>query len=404
MNPELERLADLVRLETGIQVKRHQEHALLGALGRAAPGLSPAGFLARIVLDGDDGLRDRLLDEVAVKETSFLRDAGQLATIDWRGLHTSALKTGDGTVRVWSAGCATGEETYTLALLACSAFGSETPPVHVVGTDFSATALAAAAAGRYRERALREVDRERRERWFSREGDAWLVGPSLRTLASFERHNLVRDPIPPPGRPRFDLVVCRNVLIYFELATVERVLASLEHALRPGGRLLLGAADALCSNAAAAPVPRLPARRERRALTRRPQREQLLRAALDAADRGSRDQAIAHATTLLADNPLDAEAYFLRGLVELESGEPDAAVASLRRALSIDPSFGLASFTLGRALDARGEDSAARRAYEQTLLTLAADDERHELLLQQVDLGDIAAACTARLTTIGARA
>jgi tetratricopeptide (TPR) repeat protein len=93
-------------------------------------------------------------------------------------------------------------------------------------------------------------------------------------------------------------------------------------------------------------------------------------------------------------------AYFIRGLVELEAHDGAHAVASLRRALYVDPTFALAAFTLGRAHDAVGDDSAARRAYEQALRTLDPEDERHELLLQQVDLGDVAAACHARLATL----
>jgi len=402
MSVDVNRLAELVQRETGIQIKTHQHQALLNALGRAAPGTSATEFLAQLVARGDgEHMLERLLDEVAVKETSFLRDPGQLAKIDWHELFDAARSNGDGTVRVWSAGCATGEEVYTLALLASEVFASETPPVRILGTDFAASALAAAASGRFRERALRDVDHDRRDRWFRREGDVFVVRPSLRALASFERHNLVRDPSPPAGHVGFDLVLCRNVLIYFDAPTVEQVLGRLELAVRPGGGLRVGAADALC----VAPPPQRPAasppaRRPARPPVRRAPREQVLSHALRAADGGRRDEAIAHAGALLADNPLDAEAYYLRGLVELESGEPDAALASLRRALSIDSSFGLASFALARALDAVGDHDAARRAYEQTLRTLAVEDERHELLLQQVDLGDIAAACRARLKAI----
>jgi tetratricopeptide (TPR) repeat protein len=101
--------------------------------------------------------------------------------------------------------------------------------------------------------------------------------------------------------------------------------------------------------------------------------------------------------SLLADNPLDADAHFVRGLVTLEAGEPDQAVAALRRALYADPTFSLAAFTLGRAHDALGDGPAARRAYERVLRTINPEDHRHELILQQVDIGDIAAACRARL-------
>ena len=119
--------------------------------------------------------------------------------------------------------------------------------------------------------------------------------------------------------------------------------------------------------------------------------------ALAAADRGDRDGALAQAASLLAGNPLDADAHFVRGLVMLEAGEPVRAAAALRSALYADEAFALAAFTLGRAYDVLGDTSGARRAYEQALRTLNPEDHRHDLMLQQVGLDDIAAACRAWL-------
>jgi predicted Zn-dependent protease len=100
---------------------------------------------------------------------------------------------------------------------------------------------------------------------------------------------------------------------------------------------------------------------------------------------------------MLADDPLDADAHFVRGMVTLEAGEPTTAVAALRRTLFIDPAFALAAFTLGRAYDAADDRPAARRAYARALRTLDPADHRHDLILRQVDIGDIAAACRTRL-------
>ncbi|MGH3258714.1 MAG: tetratricopeptide repeat protein, partial [Streptosporangiaceae bacterium] len=136
------------------------------------------------------------------------------------------------------------------------------------------------------------------------------------------------------------------------------------------------------------PRPRTPAREPR---------GRRLAAALTAAGKGHRDTALAEVQSLLALNPLDADAHFVYGLVVLEAGEPARAVAAFRRALYTDPTFALAAFTLGCAHDALGDQAAARRAYEQALRTLDPADTRHELLLQQVDVGDIAAACQTRL-------
>lgn len=414
MNEALGAVAELVRREAGIVLSSAQETALRAALARAAPGLDAAAFL-RAVQDPLSGraLVDRLIDEVTVKETTFVRDRRQLDAIAWHLLLERARDAGSETIRVWSAGCATGEEPYTLALLAAEAFAPADPPVDVLGTDVSLAALEGAARGRYRERAVRELDETQRRRHLERQDDGtYVVGERLRRLVRLARHNLARDPIPPLGEGQFDLVLCRNVLIYFDAVLVERVIDGLERSVRPGGTLLIGAADALCGTAsrlaALTAQPARPRRTEpvRKALRRplgrtpEPSRDDRLGAALEAANAGRREEAVAHADAMLVADPLDADAYFVRGMVELEAGDGARAAMSLRRALYVDPSFALAAFTLGRAHDALGDAAAARRAYEQALRTIDPADDRHELLLQQVDLGDVASACRARLDAL----
>jgi chemotaxis protein methyltransferase CheR len=398
-------IADLVRQETGIVVPPAREAAILAAVRRAAPDLDPAAFVrAASGPSGDRALVNRLIDEVAVQETSFVRDRVQFDEIEWDGLLRGEGAAGSRTIRVWSAGCASGEEAYTLALLAAEAFGPAPPPVDVLGTDVSGAALEAATAGRYGERAMRGIGPMLRERYFDRQADgSYLVGHRLRALARFRRHNLVRDPAPPPGESHFDLVVCRNVLIYFDEPTIARVIESLERSLRRGGMLVLGAADALHRIA----VPPAPERRHRRTPRRPrqrplagqppPTREERLAAALDAAGKGDRHGAMAQVGSLLRENALDADAHFIDGLVALEAGRPERAVAALRRALFADSRFALAAFTLGRAYDALGDTPAARRSYQLALRTLDPADARHRQLLQQVGTGDIAAACRVRL-------
>jgi chemotaxis protein methyltransferase CheR len=409
MNPELAEIADLVRRETGIVLPAARETALLAAVERTAPGLGTAAF-ARATSDpaGGRDLVARLIDEVTNQETFFVRDRGQLDEIPWHALLQRARAANSGTIRVWCAGCATGEEAYTLALLAAQAFTPAGAPVDVLGTDVSPAALASAADGRYRERAVRVLEPHLRSRYFHRAPDgSYVIGDLLRSLVRFRPHNLARDASPPPAEACFDLITCRNVLIYFSPPLVSTVIDSLEGSLRPGGTLMLGAADALHRlDRPSAPRAVRPAGHAgqsgpklRRPLRREPSlsRDQRLAAALEAADHGDRDGALASVASLLADTPLDADAHFIQGLVILESGQPAAAAVSLRRALCTDARFALAAFTLGRAYDALGHTQAARRAYEQALRTLDPEDDRHEPMLQQIDIGDIAAACRARL-------
>jgi predicted Zn-dependent protease len=123
--------------------------------------------------------------------------------------------------------------------------------------------------------------------------------------------------------------------------------------------------------------------------------------AMVAADRGDYETAIELARGVLKEDPLNAAAHYIRGVSELAKGDPEVAVESLRRALYVEASFALAAFQLARAHDLQGDEKAARRAYAQTLRALAGDDERSHLLLEQGDVGEIAAACRARLAAIG---
>ena len=424
----LAEVAEIIRRETGITPAVSGDNVLRAALRRAAPELEPAAFV-RAAADPVRGrdLVQRLIDEVTVQETTFVRDRAQLDSIPWPSLLHSAEAAGSAVIRVWSAGCATGEEPYTLALLAAESFASARPPVDVLGTDISGRALAAAAAGRYRERAVRALDARLRLRYLERQADdTYLVGDPLRRLVRYRRHNLARDPLPPLGEAGFDLIICRNVLIYFEASAAERVLERLDHSLRPGGKLLLGAADALrrtvriaasdrtgdrppASGPLRAPGPpgrlrapgpggRHPAvPRTRQPVPAAEPADQRLTAVLVAAGKGDRDRAVAEVESLLRDDPLHANAQFVYGLMVLEAGEPDRAAAAFRRALYADPGFALAAFALGCAHDALGDNAAARRAYQQALRTLDPADERREILLQQIHIGDIARACQMRL-------
>ena len=425
----LREVAELVRSRTGIAIKDAQLPALAAAIGRVDPGLDPAALLARVNAPHSTVL-SRLVDEVTVQETYFFRELRELQAIDWQRLLERSRDSGGG-VRVWVAACATGEEAYSLAILASEALGPDSRAVSILATDVSSAALRRAEAGcGYSQRSVRNLPPALRQRYLIEEDGRYRVRESLKSLVRFRHHNLVTDPSPPLGEVPFDVIACRNVLIYFDLPTVERVIVSLEGALLGEGSLVLGAADRVTGTAgglrrggdSAAPERRAP--RGAKRLLRRPlglepkpggdeeanrpaerspdgtprrRAEDRIEDALLAADDGDLERAATIVSSLLAADPLLADAHFVKGLVELEAGNPRAAKASLRRCLYLDPSFGLAAFELGRAHDASGDARAARRAYEQALRALDPSDERHRAILDQVDLGDVAAACAARL-------
>lgn len=427
MTDALAELAALVERETGIVVKETQNDALLAALRRVSPEITAETLLA----DEDPAehalLLGRLVDQLAVQETFFLREPTELEAIDWHRLLAAAHARGAGEVNVWVAACASGEEAYSVAMLATEAFGHGRPPISILATDISVRALRRAEAGVYSGRSVRELSPERRDRFLVRGENGSVVGDQLRSLVRLRRHNLVGEPAPPPAEVPFDLILCRNVLIYFGSEAAAKVVGSLQSALQPGGDLILGAADRLASsaqrlgalaarNATPGEVPQAPAPRrarkrqaDRPSSARRPPhpapaaRSPLAPDAdqpLGAADRGDYEAAIESAKRVLADDPLNAEAHFLRGLSELANGDAEVAVQSLRRALYVEPSFALAAFQLARAHDRRGDERAARRAYTQTLRALARETDRSRLLIEPDDVGEIVAACRARLACL----
>jgi chemotaxis methyl-accepting protein methylase len=417
VNPALVQVAALVHRETGIALWDTQLPSLAAALARIAPDMDADRFLVEVTEGGTaDALLGRLVEEVTVKETYFFREPHELTTVNWRQAAARAMGAGAKLIHVWVSACATGEEAYSMAILACEALGTVGPPISVLGTDISAHALAQAEAASYSERSMRTVSPDMRERYFIQEGRRYRVRDSLKSLVRFRRHNLVKDPAPPAGEVPFDVIACRNVLIYFDHAVVDKVIRSLESALRADGTLILGVADRLTGTARRlqrAPTPE-PARQVRPpgAASGRKLRRPLgverkvvaangtIADALQAADSGDLAGAVAITDAVLAADPLNADAYFVRGMAELGLEDAAAAVGSLRRALYVDPTFGLAAFQLGRAHDTVGDRTAAVRAYGQALRTLDPSDDRHSAILDQVDLGDVAAACRERLRSV----
>jgi chemotaxis protein methyltransferase CheR len=202
------------------------------------------------------------VEQMLVHETYFFRHPAQIELLRDHvlpRLDAERRQAERSTLTAWTAGCSTGEETWTLALTAASArsaaSGSGPVPLSVLGTDISETVLAAARTGTYAR--LHALDSFRAiPAWAIRhfadvgEGDAWRVPPRLRRNVDFLRHNLLDAP---PVRSA-DLVLCRNTLIYFDEAANRRAQANLAAALRPGGVLVLGPADTLRDPGAFEPI------------------------------------------------------------------------------------------------------------------------------------------------------
>ena len=385
MSDDLRTLAAAVQGLSGIVVRDGQLASLRRALARVDPHLTPADLLC----DPDPARLERVVEEVAIKETFFLRHLDELRDIDWPGQAVRAAAAGR-RLRVWSAGCSTGEEAYSLALLAAEDLGGDRPPIDVLGTDLSASALALAERGRYGARSVRLVDRERRARWFAADGGRLRVGEELRGVVRFARHNLVHDPFPPDGEAPFDLVVCRNVLIYFDAPTAARVDG------RPAGGAGAGRAAAAGNGRPAGERTAGRGRAGGRGAWAR-------RARLARPDRPGAGGDTARGIPRTGGARVlrrAAHAAFEAGSRALSAGDAAAAVNALRRALYLDPRSAVVALQLARAHEALDQIEAARRGYRRALGLVGEAPDPRARLYDRVAAGDVAAACRARLAVL----
>lgn len=229
--PPLAEVARILAEVTGVSLADGLGGTLRGGLASAAEaaGATSDEIAGRIVAR-DPAAIAALVEHSVIGETAFWRHPEQLEAL-------SRLVAGaPGPLRIWSAGCATGEEPYSVAIALLEA-GRLGRGDRIVATDLSGRALAAARAGVYGPRSLRKLPGDLVERWFG-PGERRRLAGGARALVAFSPHNLVAGSAP-EGAP-FDVVLCRNVLIYFTPETARSVLAAIAGAVAPGGLLALG--------------------------------------------------------------------------------------------------------------------------------------------------------------------
>jgi chemotaxis protein methyltransferase CheR len=230
-----------ISVERGFGCASYKEKCLQRriAVRMRARGVHTYGEYSR-VLDSDESEYERLLDALTINVTKLFRNweaYRAVATHVVPALWSAPLST----IRVWSAGCSSGHEPYSLAVLfhrhADQARElSRLSRVDVLGTDIDRRSLAAARHGQFSEPDFSETPADLRERYFS-PTSPFSVSPSVRSMVRFEKRDLLAEPA--PGGP-FHMIACRNVLIYFDRDTQARLFELFHDALAPGGFLLLG--------------------------------------------------------------------------------------------------------------------------------------------------------------------
>lgn len=237
-------LAGLLQSRAGIALGREKGYLLDSRLGPVARrhGLDDADALAAAVATGDDALATEIVDAMLNNETLFFRDGVPFDML--RDTVLPALRSARRSsrrLRIWCAAGSTGQEPYSLAMLINSDPAWTGWKVEIVATDLSARALARAAAGLYSQfEVQRGLPIQMLLRYFDQEADGWRLCERIRNMVRFEQLNLCR---PFAHLGLFDVVLCRNVLMYFDVTTKTEVLARLRRQMQADATLVLGAAE-----------------------------------------------------------------------------------------------------------------------------------------------------------------
>lgn len=379
---------------------------------------------------------DRLLEELVVHESYFDRDGEQLAMVD--ELVFAKYARSDENLRVWSAGCAGGEEPYTLAFMI--ARRDMLARASVLGTDLSRAALARAREGKYRSWSVRIGAQSPAMRYLETCGADLCVPDPVKRAVRFEPLNLLEDPYPVDQH----LIICRNVLIYFDTPSIAVIAQRMVAAMHPEGWLFVAPSDPrldphaaltpiftnrgiyyrhrAATEARLAPAGSPPLRRKPPQPSRPPPvlPPVVVRAAAPVAtgvparaalagdrarqlaDRGDYSGARAALASELEASPLDAELHFFAAVLAADEDVP-RALKSLERAMYLAPDAPLSYVLAGRLHQTVADPDRARRAYRVALRLLEQHEVDAPVPWTDESASILAAACRASLGALDER-
>ncbi len=435
-------LTALLKQRTGLTPSDTRTADVLRALSGDAddPQLIQARLDALTTLPTTAPLWQQILAQVTVGETYFFRNGPHFNALERHilpPLIAARRRSGQRYLRIWSAGCATGEELYSVAMLLREMIPDvDDWSLTLLGTDINTEALAAAQRGVYRARAFRTETRPLiRERWFRQaEDESYHLDPRVRAMAQFKPLNLREDDYPAyaSNTMNHDIILCRNVSIYFSREQTQALVVRLHAALQSGGWLIVGHSEPQAKvydafethilegatfyrkptlhQQLGVPLPRtMPPRiaeqprvQRDQAATRNqpvvaPARHQpkpttmptptathhLWEHARAAANAERWDEALALLADLETLDRLQVGIYYLRAMVWLHHGDLPRARESLRQAVYCDPQCALAHYSLGDLYRQQGQINEARRHWTQALKALDGQDPDAQVRLDE---------------------
>jgi len=236
---DIEKIAWLINKRSGILIKTSEMTGLRNkvAIRLKALNFDSDRYLKLLTDSGIDSHREwnTLIGIIAIGETYFFRDKDQLNIIKYSVI-PELLKT-ESEIRILSAGCATGEEVYSLAILLKES-GYDCSKAKIYGVDLNEASIAKAKRGVYTSWSFRGCSDKHREFFAKTDNTHWVIASSIKSMVSFHTLNLVVDELLHLGY--FDVIVCRNVFIYFDRASIQLVLSKFTECLKPNGFLITG--------------------------------------------------------------------------------------------------------------------------------------------------------------------
>ncbi|PKQ20959.1 MAG: hypothetical protein CVT66_02740 [Actinobacteria bacterium HGW-Actinobacteria-6] len=416
---EFSRFRDFIHSTSGIFLEDGKLDSLRISLVTRATRLGYPAFddYYRLLVQ-DEREFNELMNLVTINETSFFRFPQQFDALKSQVLPEimSGKTQSNRAIRIWSAGCSTGEEPYSLGM-ACADAGIQGLgwKPQILGTDVSTKALALAKKATYGKRAMLNVSKDVLARHFEPAADQYAVAPHIRGIVDFGYHNLIKEPYPLSLMGNWDIIFCRNVTIYFKMESTKRVVSNFYNSLNEGGYLFIGHSETLSSITdlfevvevggvylyrkprakrmfAITPKPRFsagtpvsPARETSSPV--RPARKPAARHAAEqdspvaavagnpdlvtqarlCLEQGHPDQVIEIVARILLSDPNNAEAHLLSAYVYADSGDYPQALEACHRALAINPLLPVARYILGIIHQRQGDPVRAISELKKTI-------------------------------------
>ena len=421
----------------GFDERKREQLARIVKARCEALGVNHAGTYYGLLRAGSEmgSEFNTLMDMLTIQESFFFRHKAQFDALRQVCLPPLLKKKGlNRRINIWSAGCANGEEVYSIAMIVRDLIPNQPEDrVFIKGTDISERALRSAGEGVYSKRAVRGIPPDYLTRYFTREGDRFALGPEIKGMVAFEWVNLAEAPFSLDAMPVWDIIFCRNVIIYFTKSHSRRLMRNFYASLAEGGFLFAGSSETMRylnedfvpirmedafiyqkppAGAKSAPPRRTTPPKDSTACypavrvkgkkdppsaqrTRPPslpapapaltqgnasmkERKKTETAPVDArlslaatlADKGETMDAVALIDDIIRQDPLHVKAYFMLAMISRNTGDPEQAAQYLKKVIYLEPDNPLARLHLADIFKESSRVEHATREYANVIALL----------------------------------